>query len=99
MARRKGNGLRLEFRLPAARKARIERAALVQNRSLAEFAIAAMTEVADKVLEEEARHEHVTLSDRDRDRFLAMLDAPPAPNEALKAAARRHRQQVVRSAN
>lgn len=30
------------------------------------------------------------LSDRDRDRFLAMLDSPPEPNEALKRAFARH---------
>ncbi len=31
------------------------------------------------------------LSDRDRDRFLALLDRPPEPNEALRRAARRHK--------
>ena len=30
------------------------------------------------------------LSDRDRDRFLDLLDPPPAANEALKRAARKH---------
>ena len=29
----------------------------------------------------------VALSDRDRDRFLDLLDNPPEPNDALKAAA------------
>src|SRR5437660_7919872 len=29
----------------------------------------------------------VRLSDRDRDRFLALLDKPPPPNEALRRAA------------
>ncbi len=31
------------------------------------------------------------LSDLDRDRFLELLAHPPAPNAALKAAAKRHR--------
>ena len=31
------------------------------------------------------------LSDRDRDRFLALLDAPPKPNDALKRAAAKHK--------
>ena len=31
------------------------------------------------------------LSNRDRDRFLALLDGPPKPNKALKAAAARHK--------
>ena len=30
------------------------------------------------------------LSDRDRDRFLDLLDNPPGPNEALKRAAQKH---------
>jgi hypothetical protein len=30
------------------------------------------------------------LTDRDRDRFLDLLDNPPAPNAALKKAARKH---------
>lgn len=30
------------------------------------------------------------LTDHDRDRFLDLLDKPPAPNEALKRAARKH---------
>ncbi len=32
------------------------------------------------------------LSDRDRDRFLDLLDNPPAANEALKRAAKQHAQ-------
>ncbi len=38
--------------------------------------------------EEELR---LPLSDRDRDLFLALLDNPPPPNEALCEAARRYR--------
>jgi hypothetical protein len=32
----------------------------------------------------------VPLSDRDRDRFLKLLDSPPEANAALKRAARKH---------
>lgn len=32
------------------------------------------------------------LSDRDRDRFLALLDDPPAPTDALRRAVRRYKQ-------
>lgn len=32
------------------------------------------------------------LSDRDRDLFLALLDSPPEPNEALKKALRLHQE-------
>ena len=84
---------RIEFRLPAEWKREIEQAAIVQNRSLTEFATTVLTEQARSVLAEHARHEHVQLSNRDRDRFLAALDA--APNAALRAAARKHRRRVV----
>jgi uncharacterized protein (DUF1778 family) len=86
---------RIEFRLPSKRKREIERAATLQNRSLTEFATAVLTEAARKVLSEQQRHEHVELSDRDRDRFLALLDADAAPNAALRAAAGRHRRRVA----
>ena len=39
-------------------------------------------------------HELVTLSARDRERFVALLDNPPAPNEALRRAAVRHAELV-----
>jgi uncharacterized protein (DUF1778 family) len=86
---------RIEFRLPWAVKDEIERAAAVQNRSLTDFATTVLTETARQVLADHARHEHVRLSNRDRDRFLAMLDANAAPNAALRAAARKHRKRVA----
>jgi len=89
------NDARLDFRLPAGQKAEIERAALAQNRSLTEFATTVLTEAARKVLAEHERQAHVTLSNRDRDRFLAMLDADPGPNRALRAAAQRYRTRVA----
>jgi uncharacterized protein (DUF1778 family) len=86
---------RIEFRLPAKLKKQIERAAAVENRSLTAFVTAVLSEAAREVLTEQSRQEHVRLSDRDRDRFLAMLDAPPAPNATLMAAAKKHRQRVA----
>ncbi len=85
---------RLEFRLPSKWKAQIERAALMQNRSLTDFATAVLTEAARKVLDEDAQESRVQLSNRDRDRFLAMLSADPTPNRALQAAAKRHRRRI-----
>ena len=68
---------RLEFRLPAQTKQEIERAAAAQNRSVTDFATSALVEAARRVLAEHAEYEHVRLSNRDRDRFLAMLDSDP----------------------
>ncbi len=81
---------RIEFRLPSQWKREIEQAAMVQNRSLTDFATSVLTATARKVLADHAQHEHVQLSNRDRDRFLAMLDANAAPNKALRTAARKH---------
>ena len=89
------NDARLDFRLPSELKAEIERAALAQNRSLTEFATTILTQAARKILAQQEQYAHVQLSNRDRDRFLAMLDRDPTPNRALKAAARRYRQNVV----
>jgi uncharacterized protein (DUF1778 family) len=82
---------RIEFRLPPEAKRDIERAAMVQGRTLTDFAIDTLTERARAVL---AEHDQVRLSNRDRDIFLAMLDADPKPNSALLKAARRQRDRV-----
>jgi len=95
MATAARSNARIEFRVSSAQKDEIERAAIVQNRSLTDFATTVLTETARKVLAEHSRHEHVQLSNRDRDRFLAMLDAPPAPNAALRRAAKKHRQRIL----
>ena len=86
---------RMEFRLSAIVKEEIERAALVQNRSVTDFATDVLTESARKVLAEHSKHEHVRLSNRDRDRLLEALDADAKPNAALLAAAKRHRKRVA----
>jgi uncharacterized protein (DUF1778 family) len=86
---------RMEFRLSATVKDEIERAALVQNRSVTDFATDVLTESARKVLAEHSKHEHVRLSNRDRDRLLEALDGDAKPNAALRAAARRHRKRLV----
>ena len=82
---------RLNFRLPPEAKEKIERAAVVSGLTTTDFAIHALVNSADEVLE---RYHVTTLSDRDRDIFLKMLDSPPPPNEALKKAAKRYKQTI-----
>ncbi|HXH69137.1 MAG TPA: DUF1778 domain-containing protein [Pyrinomonadaceae bacterium] len=82
---------RLNFRLPPEAKEKIERAAVVSGLTITDFAIHALVNSADEVLE---RHHMTVLSDRDRDIFLQMLDNPPPPNEALKKAAKRYKQTI-----
>lgn len=76
--------VQINFRLPSEMKEVMERAAIASGQSLHDFGIQTLVKRANEVLE----HEHVrTLSDRDRDVFLALLDSDAGPNEALRQAA------------
>ena len=74
---------RINFRLPTDIKDVIERAAIASGQSITDFAIQTLVQTAHEVLE---RQQVRTLSDRDRDIFLAMLDDETEPNEALRRA-------------
>jgi uncharacterized protein (DUF1778 family) len=75
---------RINFRLTYEMKEMVERAAIASGQSLTDFAIQTLVARASEVL----HHQQVrTLSDRDRDLFLALLDSDEEPNEALKKAA------------
>lgn len=76
---------RLNFRLPSEAKEKIERAAVVSGLTVTDFAIQVLAVAADEVLE---THRTRTLSNRDRDLFLALLDSDQKPNAALKKAAK-----------
>jgi uncharacterized protein (DUF1778 family) len=78
---------RIEFRLSPEAKRQIERAAAAQGRTVSDFAKDTLTQKAKMVLDEQGT---VTLSDRDRDLFLRLLDSAPAPNAALMKAMKRH---------
>jgi uncharacterized protein (DUF1778 family) len=74
---------RMELRIPPAAKELIHRAMALSGRSAAELAY----DGAKRVLDE---HERMLLSGRNRDAFLAAVQAPPAPARRLVAALRRH---------
>ena len=67
---------RLNFRLPIELKERIEKAAILSGVTVTDFAINTLAHTADEVLE---KHQTRTLSNRDRDIFLEMLENPPPP--------------------
>lgn len=79
---------RLNFRLPAHIKERIENAALLSGTTVTDFAISALANTADEVLD---RHQNLRLSNRDRDLFLSMLKNPPKPNAALRKAVKNYK--------
>ena len=64
----------------------IHSAAKLRGQSLDEFVLDAAAEASRRVLAGEST---TVLSDRDRDRFLELLDQPGEPNAALRSAARR----------
>lgn len=84
---------RLNFRLPPEAKEKIERAAVASGLSVTDFAVHALVNTADEVLE---RHHTHQLSKRDRDIFLALLDADDEPNEALKSAFQAHEELIAK---
>lgn len=84
---------RLNFRLPPEIKERIENAALVSGVTVTDFAITALVNTAEEVLE---KHHTRMLTKRDRDIFLEMLENPPQPSEALKKAVKDYKKRIVK---
>jgi len=79
---------RLDFRVSPEHKSLIERAASVQGQTVSSFAIAALLRIAEETIQSATTR---TLSARDSDAFLAMLERDAAPNGALRAAAKRYK--------
>ncbi len=83
------NDARLNFRLPAELKAVIEEAAAALGQSVSDFAVSTLVQTARTVIHQRSVTE---LTNRDRDRFLALLDDTDAkPNKALVNAAKRYK--------
>lgn len=80
---------RIAVRLSDDHKAQMERAAAMTGQTLNSFVVSASIKQADEIVEKE---EIRRLTNRDRDIFLALLDADDEPNEALKAAAAEYKQ-------
>lgn len=74
---------RLDLRLSARDRARIDRAAALAGLPLATFVRAAVLREADRTVAAESA---VTLSPAEARRFLAALSKPFAPNAALRKA-------------
>lgn len=83
---------RIDVRVDAEFKERIQEAASLRGQSLSEFAISCLAERAEKVLREQAILE---LSRRDRERFVEVLTNPPSPTDALLEATRLYNKAVV----
>ncbi|MBI1789492.1 MAG: DUF1778 domain-containing protein [Acidobacteria bacterium] len=80
---------RLEARLPADVYALLKRAAEIEGRTLSDFVVSAARDAASRTI---AETEVLRLAVKDQRRFAEALLHPPAPNAALRRAARRRRQ-------
>jgi uncharacterized protein (DUF1778 family) len=84
MAKSTINQARVDFRTTPEVKSLIEQAAAIYGMTVSEYIKVTVVEKSRQVI---AQNETRLLSDRDRDLFLGLLDAPAAPNAALRAAA------------
>lgn len=76
----------IQIRASAATKAMLNRAATLRGQKLSEFVLdSARREAEEAVLDQRT----FFLDAEEHDRFLAMLDNPPAPDPALKALMKR----------
>jgi uncharacterized protein (DUF1778 family) len=80
---------RLEARITEEQKNLFSKAATLLGRSLSDFVVTCVYEIATRTLRE---HEVMTLSARDRETFVSALLNPPAPGARLRKAARRYKQ-------
>ncbi len=80
---------RLEARLPNQVMVRLKRAAEIQGRTLTDFVVAAADEAACRAIEQT---EIIRLSLEGQRQIAEAILNPPAPNKALKKAAKRHRE-------
>ena len=74
---------RLSCRVSVRIKHQAEEAAALLGQSITDFTESALADKAQAVLE---RHERISLSDRDFARFVAAIEKPDQPTEALRAA-------------
>ncbi len=86
IATRKGQrkAERLEARISREQKQLIQRAATLTGRSLTEFVVSSLQEVATRTIQEQTL---ITLHRRDQEVFVRALLSPPAPNQKLRRAA------------
>ncbi len=82
---------RIELRVRPQDKRLLEKAAQAQGLSLSSYLVTRSLHAAQ---EDAAPVKTYVPAKRDVDLFLRLLEAPPVPNEKLKAAARRYQKEI-----
>jgi uncharacterized protein (DUF1778 family) len=78
----------VHLQLDPKTRARVARAAAISGQELSEFAISALSEKADKILE---RHGRIVLNSDEYEFFLDALSAARKPSKRSSSAARQYR--------
>lgn len=78
---------RIDCRVSSNSKSLFVRAAKLAGTSLSSFVIEAARERAVRIIDE---HERLVLNNEARDVFMSALANPPAPNAALRTAAKKY---------
>ncbi len=82
---------RVNLRLDAAAKRRLERAASVEGKTVSGFILSSALARAEETIQ---NHETMALSRRDAETFLDAILTPPKPNAKLRKALDEHRRRV-----
>lgn len=82
---------RIELRASREQKRLLAAAAAYERLDLTSFAMRSALPVAEEVV---ARHERIALTARDTVRVLHLLEHPPKPTAALRAAAKRRKRRM-----
>jgi uncharacterized protein (DUF1778 family) len=82
----------IHIRISSDVKKVIEKAIATSGQSMTDFATRSLLNSANELLEREYT---TTLSDRDRDRLLQLLDADVAPDKGLREAAQIHKDLIL----
>jgi uncharacterized protein (DUF1778 family) len=82
---------RIELRASREQKRLLAAAAAYEKLDLTNFVLRTALPLAEEIV---ARNERVVLSERDTARILDLLEHPPAPSPALRAAAKRRRERA-----
>lgn len=84
-------GARLEARISHSQKALFQRAADLSGRTLSEFVVATVQEVAAKTIQD---FETIQLSQAEQTAFVKALMDPPAPSAKLRQAYQAYKQEL-----
>jgi uncharacterized protein (DUF1778 family) len=77
---------RLDVRLNAQVKEKIEQVAVASHQTVTDFVVTSLLSTSEDALK---RHHAIRLTNRDRDLFLAAFDKEASPNRALRKAAKK----------